>query len=69
MVQLTSKRMLASRPLFTAGCFIYFLGGYALINKYWPDSDMAFYILVAVGIGGGHLILKRQRGRNQEPRA
>ncbi len=67
MVQLTSKRMLASRPLFTAGCFIYFLGGYTLVNKYWPDSDVAPWILIAAGIVIGYFYLKRQQDRNQEP--
>ena len=57
------KSAWGSSPLFTAAGFVYFLGGYTLINKYWPDSDMAFYILVAVGIGGGYSILKRRRDR------
>ena len=57
------KRILGSSHLFTLGCFVYFLGGYTLINKYWPDSDMAFYILVAVGTAGGVVILKRRRNR------
>jgi len=28
------KRMLASSPQFTLGCFVYFLGGYTLVNKF-----------------------------------
>jgi len=55
------NRLLASNRTFTLCCFAYFLGGYTLIKQFWPDSDMAFYILVAVGIGGGYSILKRQR--------
>jgi len=39
------------------------LGGYTLINKYWPDSDVALWILIAIGIAGGYLILKRRRDR------
>ena len=61
MTDQKQKRMLASSPLFTLGCFVYFVGGYTLINKFWSDSDMAFYILVAVGIGGGYSILKRRK--------
>ena len=57
------KSAWGSSRTFTLCCFAYFLGGYTLIKEYWPDSDMAFYILIAVGIGGGYLILKRRRDR------
>ena len=40
---------------------IFFLGGYTLINKYWPDSDMAFYFLVAGGTAAVVVFLKRRR--------
>ena len=58
------KSAWGSSRTFTLCCFAYFLGGYTLIKEYWPDSDMAFYILIAVGIGGGYLILKRRRDRS-----
>jgi len=60
------KSAWGSSRTFTLCCFAYFLGGYTLIKEYWPDSDMAFYILIAVGIGGGYLILKRRRNRGSE---
>ena len=60
------KSAWGSSRTFTLCCFAYFLGGYTLIKEYWPDSDMAFYILIAVGIGGGYLILKRRRDRGSE---
>ena len=56
------NRLLASGLTFTL-LFVYFLGGYTLIKEYWPDSHMAFYILVAVGMVGGYLILKRRQDR------
>jgi hypothetical protein len=57
------KSAWGSSRTFTLCCFAYFLGGYILINRFWPNSDVAFYILIAVGIGGGYSILKRRRGR------
>jgi hypothetical protein len=57
------NRPFGSSRTFTLCCFAYVLGGYTLIKEYWPDSDMAFYILVAVGAVGGYLILKRRRDR------
>ena len=42
---------------------LYFYLGDMLIQRFWPDSDYASYILIAVGIGGGYSILKRRRDR------
>jgi len=60
------NRVLGSSRTFTLCCFAYFLGGYTLIKEYWPDSDMAFYILVAVGTAAGVIFLKRRRNRGSE---
>jgi len=57
------NRLFGSSRTFTLCCFAYFLGGYTLIKEYWPDSDMAFYILVAVGTAAGVIFLKRRRNR------
>ena len=46
---------------------LYFYLGDMLIQRFWPDSDYAPYILIAVGIVGGYLIRKRRRDRGQEP--
>ena len=56
-------RLFGNSRTFTLCSIAYVLGGYTLIQEYWPDSDMAFYILVAVGAVGGYLILKRRRER------
>ena len=46
-------------------CFVvYFLGGYTLIKEYLPDHvQHGLYILIAVGVVGGYLIVKRRRNR------
>ena len=54
-----SNRLFGSSRTFTLCCFVYFLGGYTLIKEYWPDSDMAFYFLVAVGTAAVVVFLKR----------
>ena len=46
---------------------LYFVVGNNLIQRFWPDSDVALYILIAVGMVGGYLIWKRRRDRGQEP--
>ena len=42
---------------------LYFVVGNNLIQRFWPDSDMAFYILVAVGTAAFVAILKWRRNR------
>ena len=50
-----------------AAIVLYFAVGNNLIQRFWPDSDVALYILIAVGMVGGYLIRKRRRDRGQEP--
>ena len=42
---------------------LYFVVGNNLIQRFWPDSDVALYILIAVGMVGGYLIPKRRLDR------
>ena len=46
---------------------LYFYLGDMLIQRFWPDSDYAPYILIAVGIVGGYIFRTRRRDRGQEP--
>ena len=46
---------------------LYFYLGDMLIQRFWPDSDVAPYILIAVGIVGGYIFRTRRRDRGQEP--
>ena len=46
---------------------LYFYLGNMLIQRFWPDSDYASYILIAVGIVGGYIFRTRRRDRSQEP--
>ena len=46
---------------------LYFYLGGMLIQRFWPDSDYAPYILIAVGIVGGYIFRTRRRDRGQEP--
>ena len=46
---------------------LYFYLGNMLIQRFWPDSDYASYILIAVGIVGGYIFRTRRRDRGQEP--
>ena len=46
---------------------LYFYLGGMLIQRFWPDSDYARYILIAVGIVGGYIFRTRRRDRGQEP--
>ena len=43
------------------GCFVYTLGGYALLTKTWLDAGLVLYILITIGIAGGYLTLKAER--------
>ena len=47
-----------------AAIVIYFGVGNTLIQRFWPDSDVALYILIAVGMVGAYLIRKRRRDRS-----
>ena len=51
-----------------AAIVIYFVVGYMLVQKFWPNSNVAFFILIVVGVVGGYLIRKRRRDLDQEPR-
>ena len=46
-----------------AAIVLYFGVGNALIQRFWPDSDVALYILIAVGMVGGYLIRKQRLDR------
>ena len=50
-----------------AAIVLYFYLGDMLIQRFWPDSDYAPYILIAVGIVGGYIFRTRRRDRSQEP--
>ena len=48
----------------TVGAIVlYFVVGNNLIQRFWPDSDVALYILIAVGMVGGYLIRKQRLDR------
>ena len=57
------NRLLGSSPLTTVAIVIYFGVGYGLIKKFWPDSDVGLWILIAVGMVGYIFMLWRQRNR------
>ena len=42
---------------------LYFVVGNNLIQRFWPDSDVALYILIAVGMVSAYLIRKRRLDR------
>ena len=42
---------------------LYFVVGNNLIQRFWPDSDVALYILIAVGMASAYLIRKRRLDR------
>ena len=42
---------------------LYFFVGNWLIQKLWPDSNVAIYVLIAVGMVGAYQIRKRRRDR------
>ena len=50
-----------------AAIVLYFVVGNNLIQRFWLDSDVALYILIAVGIVGGYIFRTRRRDRGQEP--
>ena len=58
------NRLLGSNPLTTVAMVIYFGMGYGLIKKFWPDSDVALWILIALGMAGYSFMLWRQRDRS-----
>ena len=51
-----------------AAIVLYFYLGDMLIQRFWPDSDYASYILIGVGIVGGYIFRTRRRDRGQAPR-
>ena len=51
-------------PLNTVAIVIFFGVGYGLIKKFWPDSDVALWILIALGMAGYSFMLWRQRDRS-----
>ena len=51
-------------PLNTVAIVIFFGVGYGLIKKFWPDSDVALWILIALGMAGYSVMLWRQRDRS-----
>ena len=57
------NRLLGSSPLTTVAIVIYFGVGYGLIKKFWPDSDVGLWILIALGMVGYIFMLWRQRNR------
>ena len=50
-------------PLNTVAIVIFFGVGYGLIKKFWPDSDLGLWILIAVGMVVYIFIQWRQRDR------
>ena len=57
------NRLVGSSPLTTVAMVIYFGVGYGLIKKFWPDSDVGLWILIALGMVGYIFMLWRQRNR------
>ena len=57
------NRLLGSSPLTTVALVIYFGVGYGLIKKFWPNSDVGLWILIARGIVGYIFMLWRQRNQ------
>ena len=57
------NRLFGSNPLTTVAMVIYFGVGYMLIKKFWPDSDVGLWILIAVGMVGYIFVQWRQRDR------
>ena len=57
------NRLFGSNPLTTVAMVIYFGIGYVLIQKFWPNSDVGLWILIAVGMVGYIFIQWRQRAR------
>ena len=57
------NRLLGTNPLTTVAMVIYFGAGYGLIKKFWPDSDVGLWILIAVGMVGYIFVQWRQRDR------
>ena len=57
------NRLFGSNPLATVAIVIYFGVGYGLIKKFWPDSDVGLWILIALGMVGYIFMLWRQQNR------
>jgi hypothetical protein len=55
------NRLFGSSPMTTVAMVIYFGVGYGLIKKFWPNSDVGLWILIAAGIVGYVFVLWRQR--------
>lgn len=53
------NRLLGASPLNTVAMVIYFGVGYGLIKKFWPDSDVGLWILIALGMVGYIFMLWR----------
>lgn len=64
MTDQKSNRLFGSTPLTTVAMVIYFGVGYGLIKKFWPDSDVGLWILIAVGMVGYVSVLWRQRDQS-----
>ena len=58
------NRLFGSSPLTTIAIVVYFGVGYGLIKKFWPDSNVGLWILVAAGMVGYIFVLWRQRDRS-----
>ena len=48
---------------------LYFFVGNWLIQKFWPDSNVALLVLITVGMVGAYQIRKRRRNRGGETAA
>ena len=46
-----------------AAIVLYFYVGNLLIQRFSPESDIAPYVLIGVGMAGAYQIRKRRRGR------
>ena len=57
------NRLLGASHLNTVAMVIYFGVGYGLIKKFWPDSVVGLWILIALGMVGYIFMLWRQRNR------
>jgi hypothetical protein len=65
MIDQKPKHMFfGSSPLNTMAIVIFFGVGYGLIKTFCPNSDVALWILVALGMVGYIFMLWRQRDRS-----
>ena len=63
MTDQKSNRLFGSNPLTTVAIIIYFGAGYGLIKKFWPNSDIGLWILIALGMIGYVFVLWRQQNQ------